>query len=889
MAFSLQLGFPEVPKSITNPSVDKKDALDVGTPFAFLDFIKIINTSFSPDSLQNYYNAYLTDWNNYNKSKGDSEKDLIVSKYKEFLKDIVLKHTTLEEKEFLSKIDFDDPLDLEIALGFYSRKLKELCLFYNNKRNNAKFRITANKMKGTNYGSEITIKELVLSYIDNIEESQIYIDLDSVKANLEIEIEELYDIHPLYFNQEPDETVYDNKDLDYGLNIFLKDNATLINEVFSGFSEDLKRIKEVDELFDNKRKLTEKYMGTSFYYLSTGSTGTTFLSGKLFDNQNTIKNFINRNYPTTASTTRDSFENRMERGFFRPINTSFVMIDGVNKEYVINSRNLEPNSLYFFPDPKIFGNNLPIFQFVVDDSKLKRNTSSGISKNHPNSSKFDTKYYGYTSRLDPNVRKYLNSIFNSGYVADFKKDIYGNSYGLFKDGFDRYFVNVDANSPPTYNLVFNGYEFFDEFYNEGYNFNYFTEDDVTYSETIRSGLSTNTGFFTTADVDLFLSFGKFDPYYPIIPATEAHLLKTERFIDAGFILKPNLSAYADPVSSDLSAFELSTDEFYYTTLLEGGVNAISPLQRALLDPLYPSLTANFLTFPKTSAFGVIDCGSFYDNLQSFGVTQNSLYIDDMDGNSSTRLIPQSTYNALEGDIYIKNSYDKSILPLLSALPYLTDRHSVAIVNELSGGIRKFEVIYDNMIIETDNYLVIEKINFADGQFKEPIVGSKSYTHNIDNFNKISNRFKVDNSVYYCTVSATGSFIDGDFRVFPKIYKFDPINFKNYLLFPTATTNLEYFTLTGELVEYIAADTPKLTYSKVNNVFNISLVLKDHNYFPKIVSYDWILNPDVEFIDKRGLDLSNIKTTNTFLSSFASTLTIFLSSNGTQIVNEEIVI
>lgn len=888
MAFSLQLGFPDVPKSITNPDVDKKDALDVGSPLAFLDFIKIVNTSFEPDSLQNYYNAYLTEWNSYSTSKTPNAGVLIVSKYREFLKDIVLHHTTLEEKEFLSNIDFTDPLDLDVALGFYSRKLKELCLFYNEKRNKAKFRVTANKLKGTNFGSDITLKDIVVSYIENIDESKIYLNLDEIRSKIEVEIEELYDVYPQYFNQDPNERIYDNKDLDYNLNIFLKGNEELIEEVFSNFSDDLKSIKEVDQLFDNKRKLTKKYMGTDFYYLSTGSTASEYLSGKLFDNENTIKNFLNRNYPTTASTTRDEFETAMERGFFRPTNTSFVMIDGITKEYLVKPENLEPNTLYFFPDPNVFGNDLTIFQFVIDDYRLKRNTSSGLIKNHPNSSRYDTKYYGYTSRLDPNAIKNLNAVFNSGHVSDFKKDIFGNAFGLFKDGYDKYFQNVDAGKIPTYNVIFNGYEFFDEFYGEGYNFNFFTEDLSSFDQTIRVGLSTNTGFFDTESYDFLFSFGRYNPYYATIAPTESNLVRTERFIDAGFITKPNLSAYDDPVSSDLSAFESSTARFYYDTLLEGGIHDTSP-QRALLDPSFPTLTANLVTYPKTSAFGTIDCGTFFDDLNSFGVTQESVFIGDMNSNSSTRLIPQSTYNALSGDVYVKNSVTKAVMPLLSAMPYLINRHTTAIVDELSGSIKEFDNIYDNLIFETENYILFEKIRFEDGKFKEPTIGSKSFRHNVNTFNKISNRFKVKNDVYYCSMSSTGSFNTSNFRVFPKIFKFDSINFEHSQIFPTASTDLSYFTLTGETVQYIDLDTPKLVYSKTNDVFNISFILQDQNNFPKVFSYDWVENPDVTFIEKHGLELNPAKTTNTFLSSFGSSLTIFLSSSGVNITNEEIVI
>jgi hypothetical protein len=274
MALSLQIGFPNVPKSITNKDVDAKDAFDVSFPMSFLQFIKIITVTFEPDSIQLYYNHYIKLWNNQNSQKDVTSESIIVEKYRDFLQDIVIHYTTLEEKKFLSSIDFNDPLDLDIALGFYSKKLKELCLFYNEKRNNIKFSATRNKIIGTNFGASKTIHDLTLSYLKTLEDSKILLNFEDISQKLNVEIEELYDNYPIYYNQLPNERIYDNKDLDYGLDIFLKSDEDLVNEVFSGFSDTLKNIKEVDLLFENKRKLTKKYVSTDFYYLSTGSTVT---------------------------------------------------------------------------------------------------------------------------------------------------------------------------------------------------------------------------------------------------------------------------------------------------------------------------------------------------------------------------------------------------------------------------------------------------------------------------------------------------------------------------------------------------------------------------------------------------------------------------------------
>ena len=116
MSSTLQYGYPEVPKSITNPNVSESNALDVNSPMSFLLFIKTVTISFEPEILQTYYNEYLKRWNSKKKNSSVVNSNVIVEKYKEFIKDVNLKYTTLEEKEFLSKIDFNDPLDLDTVL-----------------------------------------------------------------------------------------------------------------------------------------------------------------------------------------------------------------------------------------------------------------------------------------------------------------------------------------------------------------------------------------------------------------------------------------------------------------------------------------------------------------------------------------------------------------------------------------------------------------------------------------------------------------------------------------------------------------------------------------------------------------------------------------------------
>ena len=105
-------GFPEVSLSITNPNVSREEARDRSTPFTFTDFIQNIDQSLlTPSTIQSFYVAYLTRWNNITSVKTLTDHDLIIDRYKEFLKEITLNYSTNAEKKFISQIDYNDKND----------------------------------------------------------------------------------------------------------------------------------------------------------------------------------------------------------------------------------------------------------------------------------------------------------------------------------------------------------------------------------------------------------------------------------------------------------------------------------------------------------------------------------------------------------------------------------------------------------------------------------------------------------------------------------------------------------------------------------------------------------------------------------------------------------
>jgi hypothetical protein len=837
------LGYPNIPKSITNPNVVVRDALDVNTPLSFLQFIKTMDVSFNPSKNQDYYTAYLKAWNFVKNTKTVDDNSVIIERYREFIQDVNLEYTTLEEQKFLSKLDFNDPLDLDIAIPFYSRKLIEISEYYNKKRDESKFQITKKRISGTNFGLTKDIKDITINYLENLDNSKINYDFSNLKNNLEVEIEELYETYPEYFNQTPNDQIYDNKDLDYGLDIFLKTNAELIPEIFAGVSAPLIELKEGDSLLDNKRKLTEKYISSNYYYLSTGSTVYDFISGKMLDADNPAASFFNTKYPTTASTQRKEFKTPMEMGFFRPHKLSILLIDGERPSYSFNFDNLEPNTIYYFPDPDIRGNNDGVLTFVNNDLFLKRNDSSGKAKNQPISDKSDSQYYGYISQTETTPSKYLDKVFESGYIQDAKEDIYNNLYGLFKnDGSFKQTIKVVSETEKQY-YILDGHTFYDFKYGEGYSFDYSTVDDSTFQYTTRSGLSSYTGGFTTDFSRHYILFGgKFTDEFVYPPDYYPNCQILE-----GYSVFRNGIPTTDTISSDLSGYPLS-GTYYYSRLIEGGIHDSSPLQRALVDPSYPTLTANATQeiVPNETTTFMIDGGKATNSLCDTPFQFPSIYYDPTVLQSSVYNLSSSptenyfTRLSSHGTLYVRNAYTKEVKPLQTTFSYLSTTLLSSVYNELSG-VSSFEVVGDTMFIQTDNNLIVQKILFDNGAFVNPKESTYVTSFNDNPYQKVSKRFKKKDKVYYARLDVeTYPVVGNNFKIYPTIYEIDTTKHIRKIHSVGNLTN--FYTISGGLNTYINAEEPVFAYDNRSDQYNISFLMKTVDNQFIIQEFDFKLNP-----------------------------------------------
>jgi len=934
MATNVVRGFPQVDLSITNSNVNSSDALDKFAPYSYLEFIQTVSEAYTPDTLIEFYNEYINRWNKKTNAKPDDQKTQVIDRYKDFLKDITLNFTTNAERVYLSEMDFESPYDLQIAMSFYSKKIREIISYYKKKRENLHYSGTKARLKGSSLGADQAAIDLVVNFLENRDTASIDYDINIIKENLTVSITEYFDNFANYFNRAPDSKEFGRNFKEYDPsgpptdNIFLSEDKNLIRQVFINLRRDIVNLKEPVDIFKNKRAQTKKFIGADFYYLSTDSNGVPNKDNNgqpqiLFKADKPYANFVNQNYPSTASIFSDDIISERDLGFFRPHNSSIVAIQGKRLQF-FTLNEYEPDQLYVFPDPSLYTNTQNVLTFIVDTSRSINNRSKGIAVNQPNTDKDSTSFLGYNSEIanERNLDTDLSFLYDQGYIEDSKKDLFGNIFGLVKD--DNYYrSNIELESPVQIkSLLINGYQFFDDLYGEGYGFNYETTDTTTFSETIRSGLTSFTNGLTSAGAstpELPLStynlfFRYFTPYQFLKQPNSFLEVDYDRPENIEVVADVKEGAYfvfndnetlADPVRSGLSSYDASAAQFYFSDLVDGGVGDIdgSTIFRALCDSTNTwsrSLSGNFTLEARLSG------GNGVQNYDGRFFNENIVYkYEEADDNytyNDTVYFPTSFNTAstaaesffdkqesVVGKIYVKNSGIANDTPavkeLTETLTYISGKYNSTICDELSTSVNNFDIFYDTLFIQTSSFLVIEKTLYKDNQFISPRTFTNSLAINTNNLDKLSNRLKVNNDVFYCRMASTQNTGQpfSNMIFYPEIYKYSYINEEVTQVFPTTVNPVVssslYFNLSTVNNVYVESGIPVLTYSSDNEQFNLAVLLKDQNKGPLLVNYLFEYKDTIKFLNSETFVNTSSKNTDDFVSSSGtldvSTLSIVL--------------
>lgn len=179
--------------------------VDFTTPLNFSDWSKY-QSSIDPNNQYALYLQYVINWYN-NKVPQDVTSSVLQSSYLSVLKSLALSFRDDIQEEWVRDLQFTNDIDVQDSIEFYSRKLKEIAIYYINKRKTAKNAKLKYNLVGTNRGLEELFEDYILKaftqreYVLNTETSDVYNNLPELSAitdSAKITVSPYYDLTPYY-------------------------------------------------------------------------------------------------------------------------------------------------------------------------------------------------------------------------------------------------------------------------------------------------------------------------------------------------------------------------------------------------------------------------------------------------------------------------------------------------------------------------------------------------------------------------------------------------------------------------------------------------------------------------------------------------------------------
>ena len=429
---------------------------DFSKPYSLIEWVKNLKIV-STDTVAyiNSYNQYLNDW--FDQVSTDKiDKVLFVRlQYINLLKEISLKYTTPDEKRFLSNINLNDNQSLDIAIPFFTKKIKKICQYYAKNRDKLTGGVLQANLRGSDYGIETLIKKAIVSILEqNDFEPTGYIlpPLSSVLPDLHINIDDSYDVQENYFDIEPDSdsakynvqdperkeffgldsTSVDNKST-YNLNAAIidaiKSYPFFLEELgFTSFtvnfplstinysyldSRDFQNYENDANATNtnvyNYKKLYQQNMGNKMLAISGGSVNTLLSSYVLIPNF-PHQNILNRRFPTIANIPEITQTKREKYlgDFFTKDNLGILFWNTYKKTYTITP-SLSGDEVLLIPDPEVGANasglsltdhSLSSVNYLVDLQWNRYDWSNDYAFGGIYSDPKIHKFYSYTSKTE---------------------------------------------------------------------------------------------------------------------------------------------------------------------------------------------------------------------------------------------------------------------------------------------------------------------------------------------------------------------------------------------------------------------------------------------------------------------------------------------------------
>lgn len=430
---------------VNQDSVQLIVAEDKDEPFTYLQWLQsagIPNDSGDDISLKKLYDSYISEWRNTKNEILQSKKRSNIELFSNFLKQVDLQ-LTVDERRFIDNLDYNDPLEIESALEFFVSKIREVSEYYSDRRDQAKFEVTKNSIKGSNQGVALHVYNQLTSILADPDTSKIFgispSQASDIIKDLKVSVEELYDLTDYSNTIRPsltgisssstydpymfidDDTAVQNLLNSYDVTLvsesgdidIVSNNASEFELQFDVPLEDVSLLPasefieydQNDLNISNIKKLIVNGSGSRMDYLSSGPDKS-FKTGTLFDATSNIQNIhSNEGASVNSEQSHDVRTEYQLGGFFKPSMLGTLNYYSIAPKPIILEEYIHPETMYFFPELST-GNNasdIPVDYYenvsYTKNNYLENGTVGEINKDISHIPRF----YNYQSSLQTNT------------------------------------------------------------------------------------------------------------------------------------------------------------------------------------------------------------------------------------------------------------------------------------------------------------------------------------------------------------------------------------------------------------------------------------------------------------------------------------------------------
>lgn len=265
----------------SKPISQATSARDTNSPLSYKEWYTSY-TGIIPGQELALYNSYLINWYNQKKDQYTSLTTQTRLNYLTLLKQLQIFYSNEEAENWYSQVNLDSEKELLIAIPYFAKKLKEIALYYLNIREEIKKNKIKYNVVGTTTGVTQELQEQLLTLFTKRPNQSVSIpssiwtnisELSSVKDNLVIQFEELYDDHE-YSDQSATLPVsaYYNLDSKNLKDFFETKNLplTATNWIYKQGTYDIND-EELTFNIDLATQILQKYIGENKFAVSTST------------------------------------------------------------------------------------------------------------------------------------------------------------------------------------------------------------------------------------------------------------------------------------------------------------------------------------------------------------------------------------------------------------------------------------------------------------------------------------------------------------------------------------------------------------------------------------------------------------------------------------------